>query len=110
MELLDLLALYDLIEVVVFSVLLVIAFYLKGIFMDTKALRAAFDSFAVAFPAFAADLAKFVSTVAPQDTPEQIADVKTVTDGLTNFTQQVTALDSLINPPAGGAPPPPPAV
>lgn len=85
---------------------------LKGIRMDTSALKTALSTFAVDFTKFAGDLATFVSTNVPQDTPQQIADVKAATDGLVAFDQQVKALDALLNPvPAdngGGTPPPPP--
>lgn len=105
MKLIDLLnsvEVKELAEIVV--VLKDVLIELKGIRMDTKALNAAFSGFAADFTKFAADLATFVSTNVPQDTPEQIADVKAVTDGLANFDTQVQALDALVK----GVPPPPP--
>jgi hypothetical protein len=67
--------------------------------MDTAALKTAFGIFSTDFSTFASDLAKYVSANVPQDTPQQVADVKAVVDGLTGFDQQVKALDALVNPP-----------
>ena len=75
-----------------------IAWILERISMDTSALKVAFGQFSTDFSKFAADVAAFVAAQVPQDTPEQIADVKAVTDGLTAFDAQVQALDKLVNP------------
>lgn len=79
---------------------------LKGIAMDTTALKAGFSQFSTDFTKFVADVTAFVQANVPQDTPQQIADVKTVTDSLATFDSQVQGLDALVNP----APPAPPVV
>ena len=76
---------------------------IERIAMDTAALKQNFGDFATSFSKFAGDFAAFLAKQ-PQDTPEQIADVKAVSDGLAGFKSQVDALDAAINPPAGNVP------
>lgn len=87
---------------------------LKGIAMDTTALKAGFGSFSDKFATFSVDVTKgfadviaFVQANVPQDTPAQIADVTAVVAGLAGLGTQVDTLstgvktmDALVNPPA----------
>ena len=77
--------------------LLVVVLILERISMDTTALKDNFNAFKVSFDKFAEDFAVFLAKQ-PQDTPEQIADVKAVTDGLAAFKTQADALDAALNP------------
>lgn len=71
---------------------------LKGIRMDTSSLKTAFSDFSTDFGKFANDLTAYLQKNA--DTPEQIADVKTVVDGLAGLKTQVDTMDAALNPPA----------
>jgi hypothetical protein len=96
------------------------AWLLKGIKMDTTALKTAvsgfatrFGTFATDFQTFATDVRNFLSNLT-QDTPEQVADVAAATNALNDFSAQVgslddsvKALDAAVNPQAPPPPPPP---
>jgi hypothetical protein len=72
----------------------------EKILMDTTALKTAFGGFSDGFNKFAADFQVFLAKQPAGDTPEQIADVKAVTDGMTALQAQVASMDAAINPPA----------
>lgn len=72
--------------------------FLKGNKMDTKELKDNFATFSVAFGTFTTDFAAYLAKQ-PQDTPEQVADVKAVADGLAAFKTQVEVFDAALNPP-----------
>lgn len=68
--------------------------------MDTTAIKAAFGQFSTDFGTFATDLQTYLAKNVPQDTPEQVADLQAITDGLGSLDTTVKDLDAKINPPA----------